>query len=555
MSITSELTALADAIRIKSGISGKLTIPGMADAVDGIETGGGGMDFFECVFVDDGGTIKAYNNIQITGVAFPVAANDNYALLQPTAAGTARIWQAGGFSCGFDSAKKRWIIADGKPEFSNALFYSPSGILTMEDGSKANPKLWKTIADPDNSTQTVQFHTGEAVSGPADNYRTYIYVKLLAGVEYTIGMTNPSGQDNKIYLYDAAGTPVAEDDDGGITIDGVSCNDAINYTPTADGVFIIGAGAYSSATGYTKVVCYPAPQDIETLPSAPWNVEEWTAASGSGTPVVTPLAVPERPATGVKAWSGYRAVQNEETAVWSISTEVVTDLPVRGSTPKIGEIYSTDTTIRVKKLYNDANYIIPADGLVFFAPLATDYANLVNEEQAVIQGGQFTTYNGLRCVYLDGSAYIKWADDSNLPTGAESCSLFILVSPQAQSEWRTYISMGQEKRDHVNISLGNGVFLEWGGTPLRVDGKWHSLCLVRNNQGEASAYIDGTFNASGIRDGILPTPSCMCVGANMESIYIQKVKSYVANVAAYDRELSASEIVEIHNTLMQGVVQ
>lgn len=274
-----------------------------------------------------------------------------------------------------------------------------------------------------------------------------------------------------------------------------------------------------------------------------------------GTLAITHQDIADRPATGVKAWSGYRAVQNEETAAWSISTEVVTDLPVRGSTPKAGEIYSADTTVRIKKLYNGANYIIPADGLVFFAPLATDYANLVNEEQAVVQGGQFTTYNGLRCVYLDGSAYIKWANDSNLPTGAESCSLFILVSPQAQSEWRTYISMGQEKRDHVNISLGNGVFLEWGGTPLSVDGKWHSLCLVRNNQGEASAYIDGTFNASGTRDGILPTPSCMCVGANMESSYIQKVKSYVAYVAAYDRELSASEIVEIHNTLMKDVQQ
>ena len=42
MSFNSEMTSLADAIRAKSGVSGKLTIAGMTDAVDGIEIGGGG---------------------------------------------------------------------------------------------------------------------------------------------------------------------------------------------------------------------------------------------------------------------------------------------------------------------------------------------------------------------------------------------------------------------------------------------------------------------------------------------------------------------------------
>lgn len=42
MSFNSEMTNLADAIRAKSGVSGKLTITEMTDAVDGIELGGGG---------------------------------------------------------------------------------------------------------------------------------------------------------------------------------------------------------------------------------------------------------------------------------------------------------------------------------------------------------------------------------------------------------------------------------------------------------------------------------------------------------------------------------
>jgi hypothetical protein len=40
MSFNSEMTSLADAIRAKSGVSGKLTIAGMTNAVEGIELGG-----------------------------------------------------------------------------------------------------------------------------------------------------------------------------------------------------------------------------------------------------------------------------------------------------------------------------------------------------------------------------------------------------------------------------------------------------------------------------------------------------------------------------------
>lgn len=49
MSIQSSLTALADAVRSKSGVSSKLSIDGMTAAVNGITVGGGaGISFYEC---------------------------------------------------------------------------------------------------------------------------------------------------------------------------------------------------------------------------------------------------------------------------------------------------------------------------------------------------------------------------------------------------------------------------------------------------------------------------------------------------------------------------
>ncbi|MBR7149705.1 MAG: LamG domain-containing protein [Oscillospiraceae bacterium] len=54
MGIDAKMTALADAVRAKSGVTGKLSIDGMTAAVNGISTGGGGgsADFYKCASVD-----------------------------------------------------------------------------------------------------------------------------------------------------------------------------------------------------------------------------------------------------------------------------------------------------------------------------------------------------------------------------------------------------------------------------------------------------------------------------------------------------------------------
>ena len=485
-----KMTELADAIKVKNtSVSGKLSVQGMIDAVDGIKLGGTGDSTAEYGIVDADGNFQA---IDLSGDA-PVDTGDAQTMQELIM-----------FNTGHDEPEYPAAGGGG----SAIQFYKCSSYTPNAD---AYTKYYVTLAD----------------APIAEANGTYVRTKWV---------DDETLQENMWDYYIVAST--WKNENGYVLREDIGFEEYSYSIEDANGKTVYWLEYYTSQrlTNYSSDDWMDyATDDFTQLTFSAWQTAEMPATTES--------------------WSGYKVEQNKDTGVWTATDTLVENMQVLYQTPKVGEIYSADTSIRVKKLYNGASYIIPADGLVFFAPLATDYANLVNEEQAVIQGGQFTTYNGLRCVYLNGSEYIKWADDSNLPTGAESCSLFILVSPQEQSEWRTYISMGQEKRDHVNVSLGAGVFLEWGGTPLSVDGKWHSLCLVRNNQGEASAYIDGTFNASGTRDGILPTPSCMCVGANMEASYIQKVKSYVAYVAAYDRELSAAEIVEIHNTLMQGVQQ
>ena len=79
------------------------------------------------------------------------------------------------------------------------------------------------------------------------------------------------------------------------------------------------------------------------------------AGQAEGTLAVTQQDIAERPATGVKAWSGYKATQNAENGKWSISNTETTGLLVKGNIPIVGRIYSADTTVQVLGFTEDVS--------------------------------------------------------------------------------------------------------------------------------------------------------------------------------------------------------
>lgn len=102
---------------------------------------------------------------------------------------------------------------------------------------------------------------------------------------------------------------------------------------------------------------FTTPWDVNT----PWgggNLPYPTFAKASGynavgTPNFSKSDVAERPATGIKAWTGYKATQNSESLKWSIADAVTSGLEVKGVEPIIGRIYSADTTVQVAGLIED----------------------------------------------------------------------------------------------------------------------------------------------------------------------------------------------------------
>ena len=307
---------------------------------------------------------------------------------------------------------------------------------------------------------------------------------------------------------------------------------------------------------------------VYELPTADWNYNTtitsatqlapytWRTVSG-GTPLpVLSDAEPERSEPSSASWSGYKVTQNSVTGAWSKSDKLTENLQVTYLTPKVGEIYSADTSIRVRKMYDGATIPIPSEGLVFYAPLAADYVDQISGKAAPVTGGTFTTHNGLNCLQLDGSDYIKWADNSDLPTGNEACSMVILAAPTNGSDWRTFMTVGDDSY-LMDLAAKNGHFQEWGGERITADGKWQSLIITRADTSAGTAYLNGKLNGSGSThvDNDLPAPSWVCAGAEPRVSYGYKVQGYIAFAAVYNRELSAEEAAEIHAVLMEDVEQ
>ncbi|MBO5681728.1 MAG: hypothetical protein J6T08_08455 [Lentisphaeria bacterium] len=234
-------------------------------------------------------------------------------------------------------------------------------------------------------------------------------------------------------------------------------------------------------------------------------------------------------------------------------TDTLTEgLEVKGYYPVVGKIYNQDTTIEVKKAFDGVLIPLPQNGLVFYAPLQTDYVDMVSGEAAVVTGGSFTTYNNKDCLYLENS-YISWGLNGDLPTQSNPVSIVMLVSPYNDGGQRTYISIGDESLA-LPLQIENGGVLEWGSGSISSDGKWKSVIVTRDSDFSSKTYINGELTGSG-RISFSPSRSFVCIGALSSYGYIQKINAYVSDTAVYNRVLTAAEVLEIHNTLMEDVEQ
>lgn len=361
---------------------------------------------------------------------------------------------------------------------------TPQIVGGLGDGTRTSPWYWygKT------SGQTVAVNNSNASSG--DKYRVYLRVKLKGGTTYTIGQTTiDSSGDGMIWLYNSAMSEVASDDHSGGEINGLEVQDVMSYTPSADGVYIIGAGAYDYATGNFTVAISPAPEQ-ETLPEIEYQYPTSSGFNSLGRPL---------------------KFRNAKEAGCEISR-------------------------------------IPEEGLVFYAPLDKEASTAVTGQSLSKVGNvTFQTVDGVPCAYFDkGDGYETPAINfCGFPDGFT----FSFLCKNMENSGTVVLLLGDylEYNCLIYVSQTALAFLSGGVTvrgTFENNGKMHHL-TGRYTNGCLDIFSDGVLAGSG---EIVPDANDyggvtrIAKRYPYESQTSEGFKGYLAALRIYNRALSDYEI-------------
>lgn len=360
-----------------------------------------------------------------------------------------------------------------------------------------------TIASPFywyRHTTDWHINSGLNTSGSPENYERSIYfrVKLKGGVEYALGTYGEF--DGKCWLYNESGTELTYNDDGSCDVNGEYYSDCIWYTPSADGIFIFRAGAYSDGQGDMTVCCYPAPEQ-EEIPNATMVYETSSGFNALGLPIK------------------YR---NADSAEIAFKTHPKKNLVLR----------------------YDFKSLIAETGQVF--------------SQSGGGNVQFTTINGVQCAKFDGTSSLVTWDNTDvteiLDTNETTISIWFLPTLSTPLGCRILGRTSDATNNtcfyQINLSANWGspminAKLGWnyGTSPyydFRYPHNWIHLCVVQKSDGTYKLYIDGKEYGNDSNHGWTSKDAPLFIGSSHSSSYY--FNGYMANLRIYNRALSLKEI-------------
>ena len=351
-------------------------------------------------------------------------------------------------------------------------------------------------------------------SPESSNRRIYFRVKLKAGVNYTIATYGDF--DGKIWLYDINGNEITYNDDDPSNVEGTYFSDTIWYTPSADGLFIFGAGAYSSGTGDMRVCCYPAPEQEEI----PDSTKVYETSSGFDS-------------------FGF---------------------PIKYDTADMAEV---------------AFKTHPKKNLV----LRYDFKSLTAEtgEKFTVHGGnvEFKNINGVQCIKFDGKSYLRTNEkkEAQAIVSADEATVSVWVQTQIKATWTggecAVVYRGRDGGSgvvyYMTIDSAGGNFAQFGGTggwngransdyTFPFPSNWvHFLGIKRKGTNVCEVYINGQLRGTnGYSFAGWNSDEMLTIGCGHELAENKRFNGYMAKLRVYNRALTQKEIdilaKEIRNT-------
>lgn len=270
-----------------------------------------------------------------------------------------------------------------------------------------------------------------------------------------------------------------------------------------------------------------------------------------------------------KKWGGYKTSIDPVTGVWSFAESETPDLPYNKIIPQVGKVYDGGCTFMASLF--DMGMLVPSDGLVFYAPLSTDYTDIIGGSAVTHTptGGTFTTYKGKACLETP-----EWTNDHSIdprviwdfaspdrPTVTDAFSIFCLIAwdTHLDGDWAYPFLFSDNNESNCAALKGAD-----GTLQLEIDESryyngdadidrnsphgWCSFCGTRDASGNVRVYYNAMETGTGTNTSTIGS-QYVCIGGFPNGNRLTRGGLY-ADCCIYNRALTADEVLSMHNNLM-----
>ena len=242
--------------------------------------------------------------------------------------------------------------------------------------------------------------------------------------------------------------------------------------------------------------------------------------------------------SGGSTWTGYKAVFDAVTGIYSFEATATSGLTYSVVTPAVGKVYADGALVEAK-LYTG----IP-DDMVLYIPLSDSSATAAETGQTLTFGGSgfsFTTVNGIPCCSFSGGGYVDVGTD-DLPSGNFTVSYWVKFTG---TDWGIIYTQPGMNTGIDSTALSFGIYTEWGVGATADTTNWHHFAVTRDND-TIKVYLDGVNTPASTDTQSFNIGADTCrLGAHNT---VSDAYPFVGNLAAvrvYNRALSAAEIAAL----------
>lgn len=198
---------------------------------------------------------------------------------------------------------------------------------------------------------------------------------------------------------------------------------------------------------------------------------------------------------------------------------------------------------------------VPIGGTVFYTPLSEDFSTAETGQSVSYSNCTFTTHKGIPCMRCSDGTSAAESAVTNIPQGNAARTIAFWGCPDDYTnDWMAFFIYGEDSPDRMvcvrtnQNKAGLGFSYSDHNSDVNVSGEWHHFAFTYNGT-SARLLVDGA-EVLNIAVALDTAYSPLKIGAGVNSA--TGYRGYISDFRVYNRVLSDSEIQSLRDYFTSG---